>query len=301
MEKSTVQLGNSGNGSGINQMPSCGIVMPISSIDEYTAEHWLDVRKILEEVITEAGFKPNLVSNTNEVAVIQKTIIQNLYQNEIVVCDVSGRNPNVMFELGIRLCFDKPTVIIKDFNTPYNFDTSPIEHLTYPTDLRYNKIIQFRNELKSKLQATYQKSKDDSNYSAFLKSFGNFVVPKLEEKTLPKDEFLLAMLQEIKSDMQFLKNPVPKEGSINLTELERKVSPLPASLFKREVVKFLSENGNSLLEIINNEENSRLLYRYMKRSFPHLDQNQLSIYLKTLGHEIMVDQATEVLKKSLDK
>ncbi len=55
----------------------------------------------------------------------------------IVVCDISARNANVMFELGMRLAFDKPTVIIKDERTPYSFDISSIEHLDYPSDLRY--------------------------------------------------------------------------------------------------------------------------------------------------------------------
>ena len=57
---------------------------------------------------------------------IHKTIVQNLYLNPIVVCDVSGKNANVMFELGLRLAFDKPTIIIKDDKTDYSFDTSVV-------------------------------------------------------------------------------------------------------------------------------------------------------------------------------
>jgi len=87
--------------------------MPISEIDGCSAEHWEDVLNILCEAIDEAGFKANLVSSSSDVGVIQKRIIQNLYNNPIVVCDVSGKNPNVMFELGMRLAFDKPTIIIK--------------------------------------------------------------------------------------------------------------------------------------------------------------------------------------------
>lgn len=40
-----------------------------------------------------------------------------------------------MFELGMRLTFDKPTIIIKDNTTDFIFDTGPIEHLQYPKDL----------------------------------------------------------------------------------------------------------------------------------------------------------------------
>ena len=110
----------------------CGIVMPISAIDGCTAEHWLDVLAIFKEAITSISapiFKPNLVSYGDESGIIQKRIVQNLYSSDMVVCNVSGKNPNVMFELGLRLAFDKPTVIVKDDKTGYSFDTGIIEHV----------------------------------------------------------------------------------------------------------------------------------------------------------------------------
>jgi hypothetical protein len=49
-----------------------------------------------------------------------------------------------MLELGMRLAFDKPAVIVKDDKTDYSFDTSSIEHLAYPRDLRFSKIKSFK-------------------------------------------------------------------------------------------------------------------------------------------------------------
>jgi hypothetical protein len=173
-----------------------GIVMPISSIDGCSESHWNDVMEIINESIEEAGFEPNLVSNADDVGVIQKRIIQNLYDNPIVVCDVSGKNPNVMFELGIRLAFDRPTIIIKDDKTSYSFDTSPIEHLEYPRDLRFNKIQEFKVKLTDKIIKTHDKSNSDPNFSTFLKHFGEFKVAKLDKKEVSQQEFIL---DEIKS------------------------------------------------------------------------------------------------------
>lgn len=112
----------------------CGVVMPISAIDGLSEAHWADVLGMISEAASKAGFIANLVSNADDVGVIQKRIIQNLYDNAIVVCDVSGKNPNVMFELGMRLAFNKPTIIVKDDKTSYSFDTSPIEHVSYPRE-----------------------------------------------------------------------------------------------------------------------------------------------------------------------
>ncbi|MDX0654689.1 hypothetical protein GOD34_28880 [Sinorhizobium medicae] len=116
----------------LTKIRKCGIVMPISAIDGCDEDHWLQVRDILNDAISSAAYEPNLVSDADVIGVIQKRIVQNLYDHPIVVCDVSGKNPNIMLELGMRLAFDKPVVIVKDDQTSYSFDTAPIEHLPYP-------------------------------------------------------------------------------------------------------------------------------------------------------------------------
>jgi hypothetical protein len=177
--------------------PVCGIVMPISEIDGCKPPHWLDVREILAETIESAGFDAQLVSDAEEVGLIHKRTIQNLYDNPIVVCDISGKNPNVMFELGLRLAFDKPTIIVKDDKTAYSFDTGAIEHLEYPRDLRFNTIVEFKQKLKTKIIATHSKSTSDPSYTTFLKHFGEFKVAKLDKKEVTGQEFILEELRGI--------------------------------------------------------------------------------------------------------
>src|SRR5689334_21298900 len=179
--------------------PKCGIIMPISAIDGLSETHWLEVSNILSAAIEEAGFEADLVSTAEEVGIIQKTIIQNLYENPIVVCDVSGKNPNVMFELGMRLAFDKPTIIVKDDATSYTFDTAPIEHLEYPRDLRFGKIVEFKTTLAAKLRGTLDKAKIDPTHSTFLKHFGQFAVTRIETTEVSKEDFIIQELRELRS------------------------------------------------------------------------------------------------------
>lgn len=185
----------------------CGIIMPISAMDGYSESHWQDVRRILQTAIENAGFETKIVSEADDIGVIHKRIVQNLYDNPIVVCDISGRNPNVMFELGLRLAFDKPTIIVKDDVTPYSFDTSVIEHLQYPKDLRYAKIGSFIENLTTRILQTLEiYNKDPSTYSTFLKNFGSFKVPKLDEKQIPIDNFLLEELKGIQFSLNHLES-----------------------------------------------------------------------------------------------
>lgn len=180
--------------------------MPISSIDGCEESHWLDVKDILTEAIETADFEAHLVSDADEAGIIQKRIIQNLYENPIVVCDVSGKNPNVMFELGLRLAFDKPTIIVKDDKTSYSFDTSSIEHLEYPRDLRFAQIVAFKAELSQKIKATYKKSAEDADYTTFLKHFGKFTVPKIETQEVSRENFLLEEMKQLREEIRSVNN-----------------------------------------------------------------------------------------------
>lgn len=179
----------------------CGIVMPISAIDGCSDSHWRDVLDIIMEAISNTAFQGNLVSFADDAGTIQKRIVQNLYDNPIVVCDVSGKNPNVMFELGLRLAFDKPTIIIKDDKTPYSFDTAQIEHVEYPRDLRFAQVVEFKDKLAAKITATTEKAAKDPNYTTFLKHFGEFKVAKIDQTVVSEQVFILEELKGIRKDI----------------------------------------------------------------------------------------------------
>lgn len=184
----------------------CGLVMPIAAMDGYEETHWVNVQSILREAINDAGFEAEMVSTSADVGVIQARIVQNLYDNPIVVCDVSGKNPNVMFELGMRLAFDKPIIIVKDDTTGYSFDTSPIEHLTYRRDLRYQNILEFKEKLSARISGTHAKASDDQSYSPFLKHFGKFEIAKLETKEVNSYDYLISRIDNLQGDVRHLSN-----------------------------------------------------------------------------------------------
>ncbi|MDE1495723.1 hypothetical protein KKJ25_12390 [Xenorhabdus bovienii] len=185
----------------------CGIIMPISDNEGYPKGHWKDVLTILENAAIGAGFEAKLVSAEGATGVIQKRIVQNIYSNPIVICDISSRNANVMLELGMRLAFDKPTIIVKDNKTPYSFDISPIEHLEYPSDLRYQDILLFTEHLKNKIIDTVEKAKNDSSYTTYLKHFGTFEVARIESKEVSETQYLISEINDIKKILNDISYP----------------------------------------------------------------------------------------------
>ncbi|MEL0639141.1 hypothetical protein V6260_00785 [Pseudoalteromonas aliena] len=214
-----------------NTTLTCGLIMPISSIDGCNADHWEEVRVIVREALSDSGFKVDLVSDSNEVGIIQNRIVNNIYNSDIVVCDVSGKNPNVMFELGMRLAFDKPTVIIKDDVTNYSFDTAPIEHIEYPRDLHYQSIVDFKNLLKKKVKATYQASLKPE-YTTFLKHFGEFKISTVSDKEISSENYILKAIGELSSSVKRMeKNTV----SFNETNKQSSIMRLNISKVFEEV------------------------------------------------------------------
>lgn len=200
--------------------PQCGIIMPISAMEGCSSEHWKDVQKVIIEAVNKAGYDASLVSDSDDSGVIQKRIVQNLYNNDMVVCDVSCKNANVMFELGMRLAFDKPTIIIMDDKTPFSFDTAPIEHLCYPRDLNYYKIVNFKEELKEKILGTAKAAKR-SDYTTFLKNFGNFKPSKIEDQNVTDlNSLLLMRLDEI--NYRLMQQPRRIMRGVGSTELQAK-------------------------------------------------------------------------------
>lgn len=153
------------------ERPLCGIVMPMSRIDGCSEAHWAAVRDFVSTAIESAGFEANLVPTADHTGAIEGRILRNREDDSIAVCDVSGKDPNVMFELGLRLAFDKPTIIIKDDVTSYLFDIDAIEYLEYPRDLHKSGIAEFQRNLTYSMKSIYQKAGLDRNCTTALTRF----------------------------------------------------------------------------------------------------------------------------------
>ncbi|MEA5427497.1 hypothetical protein [Arcicella lustrica] len=214
---------------------TCGIIMPIADHSDYPMGHWKEVLQIIKDSLSETEFEVKLVSDNIEIGLIHERIVTNIYTNDIVICDVSSKNPNVMFELGMRLAFDKPTIIIKDETTGYSFDTSVIEHLNYQSSLRHYNIESFKVELKKRVIATYKKSIDNNEYSPFLKSFSRTIPltpSKLTSTELPLNEYIINKIDKLSS----------------------KVSRIESSILNRTITKASSFDLFSSKSILNRED-----------------------------------------------
>ena len=100
--------------------------------------------ELLNSVITPAANAAGFAVETSRKQgsdVIQSTIINQLLKADLVVVDITDHNPNVLFELGIRIAKDLPVALIKAEGTGPIFDVDnmmrvlPYNSNLWPTTL----------------------------------------------------------------------------------------------------------------------------------------------------------------------
>lgn len=288
----------------------CGIVMPISGCSEYKAVHWETVLRIVKETFEDTDYEVELVSKSTSTGVIQHRIVENLYSCDMIICDVSSRNPNVMLELGIRLAFDKPTIIIKDEKTSYPFDITAVEYIRYPSDLSYYDILDFQDELKSKLICTHKDSLDkNSGYKSFLSHFGQFKITPgtIENKEVGSLQEVLDYMRDIKDMIQVrevksyppsISQAIAREGRSLKTSLPLKeilweyleicnYSPdilenIELDDILNSFLLFMKNNYTESYNMVENTINRSQSYRMGLTSFIRREINRYFEYKKTL-------------------
>ena len=101
----------------------CFVAMPFTEGENGRAEGFF--KEVLGQIIApagrEAGFRV-VTARKKGSDVIQATIVNNLLDADLVVVDLTEHNPNVLFELGMRMAADKPVALIRSTGTPPIFD-----------------------------------------------------------------------------------------------------------------------------------------------------------------------------------
>ncbi len=107
--------------------PLCFVILPFSERDPTHAKGFFDevLRSLVVPAAKEIGFRVRTAKKSGS-DVIQRTIVKNLLEADIVVADLTEHNPNVMFELGVRIAQEKPVAIIKSTGTGPLFD---VDHM----------------------------------------------------------------------------------------------------------------------------------------------------------------------------
>lgn len=118
-------------------MKKCFVIMPFGSSSSELKKKFDGVYKgIIVPAVQEAGYEAIREDIAATPGSIPKSIVKKLAESEMVIADLSGINPNVFYELGIRHVLSKSgTILIINKGE------------TIPFDNASHRVIQYTNEL----------------------------------------------------------------------------------------------------------------------------------------------------------
>lgn len=157
----------------------CFVIMPISDQEGYDNDHFTRVYKhLIIPACKKAGFVPIRADDEIKTNYIVIDIIRKILESDIVLCDLSAKNPNVMYELGIRQAFNKKTVLIKDNKTSRVFDIQGLRTIDYDENLRIDEVQSKIESIAQTLKQTAESKNDDINSLIQLLSIKPAVLPE---------------------------------------------------------------------------------------------------------------------------
>jgi hypothetical protein len=129
--------------------------------------------EVLRSLLTPAGVGAGFAvetANRQGSDVIQSTIINDLLEADLVIADLTDHNPNVLFELGVRMAADKPVALVKALGTGRIFDVdNMLRVLEYNPNLWQSTIEKDLPLLTEHVKATWDKRGSEQSYMKILR------------------------------------------------------------------------------------------------------------------------------------
>jgi len=129
--------------------------------------------EVLRSLITPAGLEAGFTvetANKQGSDIIQSTIINDLLEADLVIADLTAHNPNVLFELGVRMAQDKPVALIKSTGTGRIFDVdNMLRVFEYDSNLWQSTIEKDLPKLKDHIKAAWENRDSNLSYMKILR------------------------------------------------------------------------------------------------------------------------------------
>jgi hypothetical protein len=231
-----------------DEKPECFVLMPIGEREEYGPDHF---KRVYEDIFVpacdKAGFKAVRADDVKKTNFIVLDIIKQLIDAPMALCDLSTRNPNVLFELGIRQAFDKPVVLVQEEGTPQIFDITTLRYEQYRRARLYHEVQADQERITVALRETFEDSQSaNPSINSLVKLLSLTQAANIpSSNTSPSD----AQFQLIQTRLDALSQEVRglKKGFAMPPNLP-KVSPNQDSKIN-ETVAFASHMVNILAEL----------------------------------------------------
>ncbi|ASS75749.1 hypothetical protein CIG75_12655 [Tumebacillus algifaecis] len=226
------------------QLKTCFVVMPISDADGYLPGHFTRVyNHIIKPACKEAGFEAFRADDVKQTNMIILDILQRIVAADLVVCDLSSKNPNVMYELGIRQAFNLPVVLLKDTSTDRIFDISSLRDVGYDESLRIDTVQAAVVALSESIRETWVNRDTDTHSLIRLLGIDAATLP--EKTQIGADTRLI--LEELSALRSTINNSSKPIGATRMNASRTVLENLDDSFTKNKIMQIKNSVGSNVI------------------------------------------------------
>lgn len=246
---------------GETKKKNCFVIMPIADHPDYEKGHFKRVYEYLIKPACEAaGYEAIRADDSKASHMIMFDILKKIVECDMAICDLTTKNANVFYELGLRQAFNKKTILITDGKEKAPFDISGFRYVEYSSSLRIDEVNNDIVKMADMLIETESASDDINSIVKLLE-----IKPaKLEPKELNNEESMLfKMIMSLNKKIDTLSNNTNETNDLKYNNLN--LNPIAYNLsldkiynsevkdFNRHKYSLSGEMLGELIEINDNE------------------------------------------------
>ncbi|WP_439817697.1 hypothetical protein [Zavarzinia sp. CC-PAN008] len=265
---------------------TCFVICPIGIGDVRTRSDDL-YNNVVKPICEEFGYRAARIVDDNQPGEITPKIIESIFESDLVIADLTGRNPNVFYELALRHFVAKPYIhLISDINE-LPFDIKDINVINI-SGTSFSDLRRIEKELREHIKAA------ESNPNIFQNVVARYRThKKIAEDPDPQGTILTQMQDE----MAMLKHQVRELSADGARRTHRITSENPSrqaamlAQMQDEIATLREKLRESLTAgTIENIDNSMSLPS--KSSFGEVGDRELDLILKIIGGYAHLEPST---------
>ena len=227
------------------------------------------ISSVIEPVCSSLDYEVIVAYKIDSSGSITSQVIKHILEDEMVVANLTGLNPNVMYELAVRHATKKPVICLTENIKELPFDISTERTIGYCDDMLGVEIL--KEELKRKIKVAEGKECDNPIYRVLTEST---ILKEIKESNAPEGKTFQYIIERLdKIDNKINISSSTDTGYINSSRLSEFAIKFKENTPTNEYAKIL-EYLNSIESINIEHRNNIVNFAYI------IPEDQINSFMK---------------------